>query len=49
MPKMMIIAQKEYLDSIQSKLFLALLMFLLILTVTSIVVASFDFQNKLAE
>jgi ABC-type transport system involved in multi-copper enzyme maturation permease subunit len=46
---MIVIAKKEYLDSIQSKLFLALLMFLLILTVTSIVVASFDFQNKLAE
>jgi ABC-type transport system involved in multi-copper enzyme maturation permease subunit len=49
MPKMIVIAKKEYLDSITNKLFLALLILLLVLTVTSIVVASFDFQNKLAE
>jgi ABC-type transport system involved in multi-copper enzyme maturation permease subunit len=49
MSKMLVIAQKEYLDAMQSKLFLVLLICLLLLIVTSIVVASFDFQNKLVE
>ncbi|NOX32137.1 MAG: ABC transporter permease subunit [Deltaproteobacteria bacterium] len=49
MQHMLTIAKKEYLDSMKSQLFLVLLAFLLLLTATSIVVASFDFQNKLAE
>lgn len=49
MSKIFVIARKEYRDAVQSKLFLALLMLLLLLMATSIVVASFDFQNKLAE
>ena len=44
-----VIAKKEYTDSIKSKLFLVLLIFLLALTIISIAVASFDFQNKIIE
>ncbi len=40
------IAKKEYLDAVKNKLFLILAIFLILLTVISITVASFDFQNK---
>ncbi len=49
MSKITNIALKEYKDSLKNKLFLVLLGFLLILTITSIAVASFDFQNKVVE
>jgi ABC-2 type transport system permease protein len=43
------IAKKEYLDAIKNKLFLILALFLIVLTVISIIVASFDFQSKVAD
>jgi ABC-2 type transport system permease protein len=43
------IAKKEYLDAIKNKLFLILALFLIILTVISMIVASFDFQSKVAD
>lgn len=49
MQKALIIARKEFTDAIKNQLFLVLLGFLLILTVTSMLVASLDYQNKVAE
>lgn len=49
MNKIIVLAKKEYSDSLKNKVFLILLGFLLILTITSIAVASFDFQNKVIE
>ena len=49
MQNMLIIALKDYRDSRKNRLFFVLLGFLLLLTITSIVLASFDFRNKLAE
>ncbi len=49
MSNILVLAKKEYLDAVKSKLFLVILLLLLILIAASIVVASFDFQNKLAE
>jgi ABC-2 type transport system permease protein len=43
------IAKKEYLDAIKNKLFLILALFLIVLTVISIIVASFDFQSKVVD
>ena len=43
------IAKKEYSDAVKNKLFITLLIFLLVLTLVSIVVASFDFQGKAAD
>jgi ABC-2 type transport system permease protein len=49
MDKIFVIAKKEFYDSIKNNLFLVLVGFLLVLTITSIAVASFDFQNKVVE
>ncbi len=49
MQKIITIAKKEATDSLGDKLFLVLLIFLLMLVVISIVVASMDFQNKVVE
>ena len=49
MHRIITLAKKEYLDSLKNKIFLVLLGFLLILTIISIAVASFDFQNKVVE
>jgi len=49
MQRIITIAKKEYLDAIKNKLFLVLLVFLLVLTVTSLVVVTFDFPNKVME
>jgi len=49
MQNIIVIAKKEYADSMKDKLFLVLLAFLLTLTIISIAVASFDFQNKVIE
>jgi len=43
------IAKKEYLDAIKNRLFLILTLFIMMLTVISIIVASFDFQSKVAD
>jgi ABC-2 type transport system permease protein len=43
------IAKKEYTDAVKNKLFITLLIFLLVLTLVSIVVASLDFQGKVAD
>lgn len=43
------IAKKEYTDAVKNKLFITLLIFLLVLTLVSIVVSSFDFQGKIAD
>jgi len=43
------IARKEYSDAIKNKLFLSLLVFLMILTLVSILVASFSFQGKVLD
>jgi ABC-type transport system involved in multi-copper enzyme maturation permease subunit len=44
-----VIAKKEYTDAIKNKLFLTLLVFILLLTIVSILVTSFDFQGKVAD
>ncbi len=49
MQNVITIAKKEYRDSLRNKLFLILLAFLFVLTVTSIAVASSDFQSKVVE
>lgn len=49
MQRIITLAKKEYSDSLKNKIFLVLLGFLLILTIASIAVASFDFQNKVVE
>lgn len=47
--KIITIAKKEFTDALRNKLFVILLAFLIILTITSITVASYDFQNKVVE
>lgn len=49
MNKIFIIAKKEYSDAVKNKLFLILVLFLILLTIISITVASFDFQSKVAD
>jgi len=49
MNPLMTIAKKEYTDAIKNKMFIMLAIFLIVLTMVSITVASFDFQNKVAE
>ena len=46
--KIFAVAKKEYNDALKNKVFLVFLTFLLFLIGTSIVVASFDFQSKVA-
>lgn len=46
--KIWTVAKKEYTDALRNKVFLVFLFFLLFLIGTSIVVASFDFQGKVA-
>jgi len=46
--KIFTIAKKEYTDALKNKVFLVFLFFLLFLIGTSIAVASFDFQSKVA-
>jgi len=46
--KIFAVAKKEYTDAIKNKVFLVFLAFLLFLIGTAIIVASFDFQSKVA-
>jgi len=49
MQKILTIAMKEFHDALKNKLFLMLLIILLVLIGVSIIVTSFDFQNKVME
>jgi len=46
--KVFAVAKKEYMDALKNKVFLVFLAFLFFLIGTSIVVASYDFQSKVA-
>ncbi|MCL4385506.1 MAG: ABC transporter permease [Actinobacteria bacterium] len=44
-----VIAKREYIDTIKNKLFLTLIIFILLLTIVSITVSSLDFQGKVTD